>query len=290
MEVGFRLADVFTERPFAGNQLCVVPEPPPDLTSEQMQAIAREIGFSETTFVTHVAVERYEMRIFTPAAEIPFAGHPTLGTAFTLVSEGRIGSRGTQTTTAGDVAVEVDLEHGFARMQQLPPRFGSEFSEVELIGRATGLGREDMHPELPMQVISTGLAPLLVPVRDEAAFATRGARRTRVRRSGRACRRGVPVPVRDPWAGRRDGPHVRSLHGDGRGRRDRFGRRAPRRLPVGARNSRHARVDRDRARRDGRPAELPACRRAPGQRMGRASKRRRPDRGLRGVPLVTRRG
>jgi trans-2,3-dihydro-3-hydroxyanthranilate isomerase len=180
VEVGFRLVDVFTERSFAGNQLCVIPEPPPDLTSEQMQAIAQEIGFSETTFVTHTARDRYEIRIFTPASEIPFAGHPTLGTAFTLVSEDRIDSRATQTTTAGDVPVEVDLENGFAWMQQLPPRFGGEFTEVELVGRATGLGPGDLHPELPMQVISTGFAPLLVPVRDEATL-------RRAERDGRAC-------------------------------------------------------------------------------------------------------
>jgi trans-2,3-dihydro-3-hydroxyanthranilate isomerase len=180
MEVGFRLADVFTERPFAGNQLCVVPEPPADLTSEQMQVLAQEIGFSETTFVTHVAGDRYEMRIFTPAAELPFAGHPTLGTAFTLAREGLIGSHAIQTTTAGDVPVEVDQEKGSAWMRQLSPRFGEEFTEVELVVRATGLGPEDLHPELPMQVISTGLPPLLVPVRDEAAL-------RRAERDGRAC-------------------------------------------------------------------------------------------------------
>jgi trans-2,3-dihydro-3-hydroxyanthranilate isomerase len=180
MEVGFRLVDVFTERPFAGNQLCVIPEPPGDLTSEQMQTLAQEIGFSETTFVTHAAGDRYEMRIFTPAAELPFAGHPTLGTAFTLVMEGRIGSPGIQTTTAGDVPVEVDLERGVGLMQQRPPTFGDEFTDLELVGRATGLGPEDLHPELPMQVISTGLAPLLVPVRDEAAL-------RRAERNGRAC-------------------------------------------------------------------------------------------------------
>src|SRR5438093_9312380 len=103
MEVGFRLADVFTERPLAGNQLCVVPETPLELTSEQMQSLAREIGFSETTFVTRSDRDGYEMRIFTPDAEIPFAGHPTIGTAFTLVSEGRLEARAVQPTTAGQV-------------------------------------------------------------------------------------------------------------------------------------------------------------------------------------------
>jgi trans-2,3-dihydro-3-hydroxyanthranilate isomerase len=65
-------------------------------------------------------------------------------------------------------------------MHQLPPRFGDEFNELELVGRATGLGPEDMDQDLPMQVISTGLAPLLVPVRDEATL-------RRAERNGRAC-------------------------------------------------------------------------------------------------------
>jgi len=66
MEVRFRLLDVFCDRPFAGNQLCVVPEPPADLDDAGMHTIAREIGFSETTFVTEAGGDRYSMRIFTP--------------------------------------------------------------------------------------------------------------------------------------------------------------------------------------------------------------------------------
>jgi trans-2,3-dihydro-3-hydroxyanthranilate isomerase len=180
MQVEFRLADVFAERPFAGNQLCVIPEPPPDLTSEHMHVLAQEIGFSETTFVTLSREYRYERRIFTPAAEVPFAGHPTLGTAFTLATEGLIGSPAVQTTAAGDDPVEVDQGKGTAWMRQLPPEFGEEFTEVDLVLRATGLGPGDLHPDLPMQVISTGLPPLLIPVRDETAL-------RRAERNGRAC-------------------------------------------------------------------------------------------------------
>jgi trans-2,3-dihydro-3-hydroxyanthranilate isomerase len=180
MEVAFRLVDVFTERPFAGNQLCVVPETPAELTVEQMQTLAQEIGFSETTFVTRAARDRYEMRIFTPADEIPFAGHPTLGTAFVLASEKVIADRAVQTTTAGDVPVKVDVGGGEAWMTQLPPEFGSEFTEVELVGRATGLGPGDFHPELPMQVVSTGFGSLIVPVRDEETL-------RRAERDGRGC-------------------------------------------------------------------------------------------------------
>src|SRR5436309_7984244 len=108
MRLRFRFVDVFTDRPLAGNQLCVVPEAPPELATEAMQAIAREVNYSETTFVTGSAADQYRVRIFTPAAELPFAGHPTLGTAFVLASEGRIKERAVQVCAAGAFPVRVD--------------------------------------------------------------------------------------------------------------------------------------------------------------------------------------
>src|SRR6266480_4211134 len=119
MRIPFRLVDVFTDRPLAGNQLCVVPEAPTGLDPALMQLVAKEIGFSETTFVTGASGERYSMRIFTPDRELPFAGHPTLGTAFVMVSEGRVQTPAIQEVAAGDVPVEVDLESGFAWMRQM---------------------------------------------------------------------------------------------------------------------------------------------------------------------------
>jgi trans-2,3-dihydro-3-hydroxyanthranilate isomerase len=169
MDVPFRLVDVFTPTPLAGNQLCVVPEPG-GMDGGWMQALAREIGFSETTFVTEAAEDRYAMRIFTPDVELPFAGHPTLGTAFVLVREGRVRSPATQVVVAGEIPVEVDLEAGTAWMTQLPPEFGPEFDDRDLVARAAGLAPEDLHPELPVQVVSTGLPPLLVPIRDLEAL------------------------------------------------------------------------------------------------------------------------
>jgi len=116
MDVGFRLVDAFTEVPFRGNRLCVVPETPPDLDADGMHTLALETNFSETTFVTDSGPDGYAMRIFTPEAELPFAGHPTIGTAFTLASEGRTSTSTIQTTAIGEVPVEVDLELGFAWM------------------------------------------------------------------------------------------------------------------------------------------------------------------------------
>ena len=166
MEVRFRLLDVFCDRPFAGNQLCVVPEVPGSLDDEGMQTLAREIAFSETTFVTSAAGDRYHMRIFTPDQELPFAGHPTLGTAYLMVSEGRVASPAIQTTEVGEVPVEIDIGRGWGRMRQRPPVFGAEFDDRPATARAAGLDADDLHPDLPVQVVSTGLAPVLVPVRD----------------------------------------------------------------------------------------------------------------------------
>lgn len=180
MEVGFRLVDVFTEVPFAGNQLCVVPEPPEDLDAAMMQLLAREIGFSETTFVSHADAAGYRMRIFTPDAELPFAGHPTLGTAFTLAGEGRVGTSVVQTTSAGDVSVEVDLAGDSAVMQQLPPEFGSVFAGRELAAAAAGLELAGLAPDLPVQPVGTGLTSLMIPVRDEQTLRV-------AERDGRAC-------------------------------------------------------------------------------------------------------
>jgi trans-2,3-dihydro-3-hydroxyanthranilate isomerase len=165
VNVPFRLVDVFTPRPLAGNQLCVVPEPG-DLDDAEMQAIAKEIGFSETTFVSEAAGDRYAMRIFTPRQELPFAGHPTLGTAFVLVSEGRVSTPATQVIAAGEIPVEVDVEANTAWMTQPPAEFGPVFPDRDLIASAIGLTTAELHPGRPVQTVSTGLATTIVPLRD----------------------------------------------------------------------------------------------------------------------------
>src|SRR2546427_11455502 len=123
MRIPFILAYVFTDRPLAGNQLCVVPDST-GLTDDRMQAIASEINFSETTFVTETAGDPYAMRIFTPGGELPFAGHPSLGTAFVLVATRRISSPATQVVKAGGVALAGDAAAGCARIGQARPPCG----------------------------------------------------------------------------------------------------------------------------------------------------------------------
>ncbi len=191
MRVPFRLVDVFCERPLEGNQLCVVPEPL-ELETETMQALAREIGFSETTFVTGFGDDRYAMRIFTPGQEMPFAGHPTLGTAFVMVSEGRVTSPCTQVVEAGEIPVDVDVEQGTARMRQLPPTFADPFEDRDLAARAAGISSEDLRTDVPLQVVSTGLPHLIVPVKDDETL------RRSVRNAGlveEVCRRSGGVSM-----------------------------------------------------------------------------------------------
>ncbi|HET7385380.1 MAG TPA: PhzF family phenazine biosynthesis protein [Nocardioidaceae bacterium] len=107
MRLRYDIVDVFTDRPFAGNQLAVV-HGASQLTTEQCLALAREFGFSETTFPSAVEGRRYAVRIFTPGGEIPFAGHPTLGTAWVLRSHGLLDPEddsAVQVCGAGEIAV-----------------------------------------------------------------------------------------------------------------------------------------------------------------------------------------
>jgi trans-2,3-dihydro-3-hydroxyanthranilate isomerase len=169
VRVPFSLVDVFTPEPFAGNQLCVIPEPPADLDAAAMQMLAQEIGFSETTYVTAIRDDGYDIRIFTPIEELPFAGHPTLGTAFVLAGLGLVPPNLVQTSAAGDVPVVVDLDDGTATMRQLPPTFGQPFTDREAVARAAGL-RVDELDRQPFVPVSTGIAHLMVPVVSEDAL------------------------------------------------------------------------------------------------------------------------
>jgi trans-2,3-dihydro-3-hydroxyanthranilate isomerase len=163
------LLDVFCVGPFTGNQLCVVPDAA-GLEDATMQSIAREVGFSETTFVTSVGDHTYDVRIFTPGQELPFAGHPTLGTAFALAAEGRVGSVVTQRCPAGELRVEVDPAAGRGRMRQFPGELAPVVDDRAEVARAAGLDEDDLHPERPVRTVTTGLPHMMVPVRDVAAL------------------------------------------------------------------------------------------------------------------------
>ena len=167
MRLPFRLVDVFADTPFGGNQLCVVPETPAELDTATMQALALEIGFSETTFVTAVRPGGYDVRIFTPEDELPFAGHPTLGTAFMLASEDLIGAEAIQRCGAGDIPVKIDVAAGTATMRQLPPEVGHEVQDRDAVAAAAGLDVGDLVEDLPVVPVSTGIPHTMVAVRDD---------------------------------------------------------------------------------------------------------------------------
>ena len=166
----FAQLDVFSSRPFEGNSLAVFPDGR-GLSDQQMQALAREMNLSETTFILprEKATERergVRVRIFTVKEELPFAGHPTLGTAFCLR-----GSTGAAEVTldlnVGRVPVRFEETSGqpvFGEMTQVDPKFGPAHDR-ETVVRATSLRDGDIDPSLPIQTVSTGLAFTVVPLR-----------------------------------------------------------------------------------------------------------------------------
>ena len=167
--------DVFSSRPLEGNPLAVFLDGR-GLADGEMQALARETNLSETTFVLprHPDVERergVRVRIFTVEEEVPFAGHPTLGTAFVLRGAG--GAR--------EIALDLDVgripvrfedapgEPTFGEMTQVDPAFGARH-DPGAVARAAGLRTEDLDASLPVQTVSTGLPFAMVPLRSLEAM------------------------------------------------------------------------------------------------------------------------
>jgi trans-2,3-dihydro-3-hydroxyanthranilate isomerase len=164
VKLDFRILDVFTDRPFTGNQLAVVLDAG-DVPVARMQEVAREFGFSETTFVSRsqAAGCDWRVRIFTPGRELPMAGHPTVGTALVLRREGLAGDRTVFELGVGPVPVELDGE-GFAWMTQPAVQFGRVHDDLEGLAAALSLDPADIRPDLPARVVSTGNAFLVVPI------------------------------------------------------------------------------------------------------------------------------
>ena len=168
------LCDVFTEKQLAGNQLAVFADAG-QLSTEQMRAIAREMNLSETTFIVRreEQEEREQgitVRIFTVQEELPFAGHPTLGTA-SMVREylpSKVGKvDGGETVMlnlkAGKVPVRFESGSRFGEMTQPNPSFGA-LHEAAGVAKALGLKVEDLEPSMPVQTTSTGVPFVIVPL------------------------------------------------------------------------------------------------------------------------------
>lgn len=166
----FFIVDVFAQRRYAGNQLAVFSDAA-GLSSDQMQQIAQEINFSETAFITggdHTA--GYDVRVFTPLAELPFAGHPTLGTAYILQTQviGQAIDTVRLNLPVGPIPVQLDYGGGTQIerlwMRQNPPTFGASLPAAA-IAPILGLELAAIDERFPVQIVSTGLPFMLVPLR-----------------------------------------------------------------------------------------------------------------------------
>ncbi len=171
----FWRVDVFTNKPLQGNPLAVFPRAT-GLSKEEMEAITREMNLSETTFVfpaTNPAAH-YRNRIFTPGGEIPFAGHPSLGTAYVAASEGLVPkpegrSVVYQELEIGVLPLELIVEAGQVQkviMTQGEPSLDKPLGSVDALAKALNLSARDIGlPGLRPQVVSTGIPSLQVPIR-----------------------------------------------------------------------------------------------------------------------------
>ncbi|MEW6128244.1 MAG: PhzF family phenazine biosynthesis protein [Acidobacteriota bacterium] len=178
----FIIADVFTEKPFGGNQLAVFTDGS-GLDTEVMQTIAREMNYSETTFL--LPPEKggdFRVRIFTPASELPFAGHPIVGTGYAIVSEGLKAVEDGLTTVrletgVGELVVKVTTlnlaakQLGDSTMTQPLPEVKSRWTDLPRLAKALSLDAADIEStQLPVEVIYNGIPVMIIPLASLAAL------------------------------------------------------------------------------------------------------------------------
>ncbi len=171
----FWIVDVFAEERYTGNQLAVFTQAG-NLSTEEMQRIAKEMNFSETTFILSSELREggYDVRIFTPAKELPFAGHPTLGTAFVLQQSilQQAVEQITLNLKVGPIPVNLTYQNQVPDvlwMQQNPPEFGATLSATA-IAPVLSLNVDDIDPRFPIQEVSTGVPFIIVPLKNLAAL------------------------------------------------------------------------------------------------------------------------
>ena len=175
--MNFYIVDVFAESKYAGNQLAVFcGAGVADLSDTEMLLIAREINYSETTFIRSPNPRNngYDVRIFTPKKELPFAGHPTLGTAFVLQQEiiGEKVDRVILNLAIGQIPVTFNYHNESADilwMRQNPPSFGQVLSAASL-ANVLNLEVDEIDEKFPIQEVSTGVSFIIVPLKHLAAL------------------------------------------------------------------------------------------------------------------------
>jgi len=226
-EYRFIQVDVFTDRPFGGNPLAVFPEAE-GLTAQEMQSLAQEMNLSETTFVLppQVPGADFRVRIFTPARELPFAGHPVVGTHWVLARLGRVPLHEPVTQVRFELGVGVlpaDLYVADGTVQrvvmtQARPTFHAVLEDVTDLAAGLRLVPEAItETRLPVQVVSTGVPQMMVPVRSLREVQSLGAKRLNVTALNRACRavgtECVHVRVFAPLLGVPEDPATGSANG-----------------------------------------------------------------------------
>lgn len=170
MPYPFMQVDAFTDQPLAGNP-CAIVFDADDLDDATRLAIAREMNLSETAFVVRSEVADVGARYFTPAEEIPLAGHPTVATIFALVESGRLALTGDTTHIAlelkvGAIPIEIRARDGKVQqviMSQKKPQFLATYSPAEVMP-VFGLTLDDALPGYPIQTVSTGTPQLMIPL------------------------------------------------------------------------------------------------------------------------------
>lgn len=161
--------DVFTDIPYSGNQLAVFPDAD-GLNTEQMQKLANEINYSETTFIFNSGDPEadFEIRIFTIKFELPFAGHPVLGTAYSIMNIFDIWHEKKNIlklkTKVGIIPLE--KRNGIIWMTQKEPEFFSQYTDKKEIADLVNLSLEDISDNLPIEEVSTGINMLIIPVKN----------------------------------------------------------------------------------------------------------------------------
>src|SRR3972149_8909191 len=161
----FYITDVFGNKKYSGNQLATFINCD-TFDSTEMQKIAREINFAETTFITSLQKQNggYNVRIFTPNYEVDFAGHPTLGTSFIINKylENGKAHKIMLNLKVGQIPVEIKNEE--YRMQQINPEFGNML-EINQLAGTLNLNPGDFNELFPIQEVSTGLPFIIVPLK-----------------------------------------------------------------------------------------------------------------------------
>lgn len=170
--IKFYMVDVFAQEKYAGNQLAVFLDLEQRLSSEQMLQMTREINFAESTFIRSKEPDgSFEVRIFTTEYEVPFAGHPTLGTAYIIAKHfvGKPVNKITLRLKKGDIPVEIDtperLNESRFTMQQAQPDFGKTY-DAQTVCDAFDITMNSLDVSMPIQQVNTGLPYLIIYLKD----------------------------------------------------------------------------------------------------------------------------